>query len=85
MDVLVSFDGKSPHCITRSEKCRSMAESESDSQEEKGQPMLHPKVNLPFFRRDRDSNVSKLKIVDKRCDESLNDGSTQGTERNLGR
>lgn len=55
-EVLVSFDGSSPHCIEKTAKSRNMMTHENDKSDAiifDTKPREHPKVNLPFFRNNR--------------------------------
>lgn len=83
-NVLVSFDGSTPHWISRSEKSRNMMDSEDSSPcvQSQSKSRLHPRVNLPFFRQARSKKTGKSKH-DHKCEDSVNDGSTQETESNI--
>lgn len=54
-EVLVSFDGSSPHCIEKQIKSRNLYTHESEKVEAimDFRHREHPKVNLPFFRNNR--------------------------------
>lgn len=58
-----------------SEDSSSCAQSQSKSR-------LHPRVNLPFFRQARSKKTGKSRL-DHKCEDSVNDGSTQETESNI--
>lgn len=72
-EVLVSFDGSTPGCIEDGPKSRNLftTENENHAGMLEIQPKEHPKVNLPFFRNNRNKKIKVFNLGTKKSDYNI--------------